>query len=119
MRRTREADREDRQLEIEAVEKGVNAPVNAEMTRLKGETDARATLMKVEGNKDVARIEAQAKTSPEVLASNERIAAMKADKEKETAIEVARITSEAQQGSQDRGRQDERECQSKEGTDGD
>ena len=49
MRRTREADREDRQLEIEAVEKGVNAPVNAEMTRLKGETDARATLMKTRG----------------------------------------------------------------------
>ena len=95
MRRNREADRDDKKLELEAIEKGVNAPVNAEVTRLKGETDARATLMKAEGDKEVARIEAQAKTSPEVLGSNERIAAMKAVSEKETAIEVARITATA------------------------
>ena len=98
-RRSREADREDAKVDIERTEKGINAPVNAEMTRVKGEADARATIIKAEGDKEVKRIEVAAKYAPEVIqaqtASAERIASFEAEKLKETAIEVANINSKA------------------------
>ena len=97
-RRTREADQEDRRLQIEEIEKGANAPVNAEVTRLKGETDARNTLMKTEGDKQIKQLEVERKYAPEIIQlQNEkdiRIAGLEAEKRKETAIEVAKITSQ-------------------------
>ena len=98
-----EADREgkkvDHEIRMEEIEKGVNAPVNAEATRAKSETDNRATLMKVEGDKEVKRMEITAKYSPEsVLMEKEKdieIARIKAEAEKEATIEVAHITATA------------------------
>ena len=67
------------------------------MTRLKGETDARNTLMKTEGDKQIKQLEVERKYAPEIIQlQNEkdiRIAGLEAEKRKETAIEVAKITS--------------------------